>query len=140
MKYTWPTDEQLTTLDQRRDDSRTITMLNLLRYRERADYSEHPDETPCSGREAYARYADQAIACVESVGGRLVFGGGAAANAIGPDDEQWDDVLIVEYPNANAFFEMMTSERYQAFAYHRTAAVDDSRLVPMTAGEMNYLK
>ena len=139
MNFTWPSPAQLDALNQRAGDSNPVTMLNLLRYRAAADYSGHPQESPCSGKAAYARYAAQAIACVESCGGRMVFGGAAHATVIGPDDEQWHDVLLVEYPNAQAFLDMMVSERYRACAYHREAAIEDSRLVLITAGELNYL-
>ena len=139
MNFTWPSPAQLDALNERAGDNRPITMLNLLRYRSVADYAEHPQESPCSGKAAYARYAEQAVACVEAFGGRMVFGGAARATAIGPDDEQWHDVLLVEYPNTQAFLDMAVSERYRACAYHREAAIEDSRLVLITAGELNYL-
>lgn len=138
MNFTWPTPAQLDALNARANDPRPITMLNLLRYRDVADYTGHPEATPCSGKAAYARYADAAIACVESFGGRVVFGGAACATAIGPDTEQWHDVLLVEYPNTRAFLDMMVSKRYRAFAYHREAAIEDSRLVLITAGEPSF--
>lgn len=34
-----------------------VMMINLLRYRDQADYGDRTDVTPCSGREAYRRYA-----------------------------------------------------------------------------------
>jgi hypothetical protein len=34
---------------------------------------------------------------------------------------------------------MLVAERYRACAYHREAAIEDSRLVLITAGELNYL-
>lgn len=119
-------------------DRGAVTMLNLLRYRDDADYNAHPDETPCSGREAYARYAARALDCVREAGGRVVFQGAAAACVIGPDDEAWDDVLLVEYPSVEAFLAMIRAPRYQAFVHHRTAALADSRLVPISAGHPQF--
>lgn len=139
MTFTWPSPAQFDALKQRADDSNPITMLNLLRYRATADYTGHPQASPCSGKEAYARYAEQAIACVESCGGRVVFAGAAQVMAIGPEDERWDDVLLVEYPSTRTFLDMAVSERYQAFAYHREAAIEDSRLVLITADKLSYL-
>ncbi|MGE0484524.1 MAG: DUF1330 domain-containing protein [Gammaproteobacteria bacterium] len=115
-----------------------VTMLNLLRYRDQADYREHPQQAPCSGREAYARYAAAALACVEHVGGRVVYVGAAASNVIGPADETWDDVLLVEYPSIEAFLDMLRSPPYQACVHHRRAALADSRLVPTRAGHAAY--
>jgi hypothetical protein len=79
MNFTWPSPAQLDTLNQRAGDSRPITMLNLLRYRAAADYTGHPQASPCSGKAAYARYAEQPVACIGSFGGRMVFGGAARA-------------------------------------------------------------
>jgi len=138
MNFTWPSPAQLDALNARADDPRPITMLNLLRYRAAADYTGQPDASPCSGKAAYARYAEQAVACVEAFGGRVVFAGGAHVIAIGPADERWDDVLLVEYPSTQAFLDMANSERYRAFAFHREAAIEDSRLVLVMAGEPGY--
>lgn len=139
MSFTWPSPEQIEVLKARASDPAPITMLNLLRYRDVAHYTGHPEVSPCSGKAAYARYADEALGCVESVGGRFVFGGAAQATVVGPDTEQWHDVLLVEYPHTRAFLDMIASPRYKACAWHREAALEDSRLVLITAGELNYL-
>lgn len=115
-----------------------ITMLNLLRYREQADYAGHPDETPCSGREAYRRYAEGVVACLASVGGTIAFAGGALATVIAPDDERWDDVLLVQYPSAQALFTMISSDAYRAIGHHRSAALEDSRLVALSPGAPTF--
>lgn len=138
MAYLWPGDDQLENLQSLPQD-RPVTMLNLLKFREQADYSGHPSEPPCTGREAYRRYAEKAVALVEKHGGRIVFSGAAGASVIGPDDENWDDALLVEYPDPGAFFEMATSAEYQAFAYHRAAALLDSRLIPCDTSRQSYL-
>jgi hypothetical protein len=57
---------------------------------------------------------------------------------MGAATEQWDDVLRVEYPNTKAFIDMIESSTYQAILYHRVAALEDSRLVPTTAGELAF--
>jgi hypothetical protein len=44
--------------------NKPIVMLNMLRFREQADYGgTHTDRAPCSGREAYGRYARGVILC-----------------------------------------------------------------------------
>ncbi|MCB1748228.1 MAG: DUF1330 domain-containing protein [Gammaproteobacteria bacterium] len=133
-----PTAEQLQAFATAFADTGPVTMLNLLRYRAQADYSGHPAATPCSGRQAYARYAAEALACVEGVGGRVVYAGAAGAGVIGPVGEAWDDVLLVEYPGVDAFLDMVRSPRYQACVHHRSAALADSRLVPTSAGRSAY--
>jgi len=60
-----------------------------------------------------------------------LFLGKAAAPVIGPVEERWDEVLLVEYPSLKAFIEMVNSDAYQLIVYHRTAALKDSRLIPI---------
>jgi uncharacterized protein (DUF1330 family) len=48
---------------------------------------------------------------------------------IGPADERWDLAMVVEYPNVGAMLQMLGDAAYQRTAVHRTAAVDDSRLI-----------
>lgn len=54
-------------------------------------------------------------------------------NLIGPEDEQWDEVLIMQYPARSAFEQMLADPDYQAILFHRTAAVKDSRLYGATS-------
>ena len=133
MDYSWPSEKQWAYVRSQIACTGTVTMLNLLKYRDSADYSDHPEEQPCSGREAYERYRKQAVPLVEAFGGRVLFAGAALPTIIGPTEKIWDEVLLVEYPSIKSFSEMAASERYQTFAYHRTAAVEDSRLIPARA-------
>ncbi len=124
-----PTSDGIHALVVLAQDAAPVTMLNLLRYRDQADYSAYPGETACSGREAYRRYSAGVVPLLESLGGKVLFLGGGLKTIIGPADESWDDVLIVRYPSAKTLLDMITSERYRAIAHHRTAALADSRLV-----------
>jgi uncharacterized protein (DUF1330 family) len=107
-------------------------MINLLRYRERAAYPEGFEAEPCSGREAYLRYGAEAARRIASVGGRMLWMGSVRATVIAPESEEWDDAVLVEYPSRKAFFEMVSQPEYQAVAPHRTAALEDSRLIATT--------
>jgi uncharacterized protein (DUF1330 family) len=111
------------------DDGGPIVMLNLLRYRDAADYSGHPEASACSGREAYRRYAREVFPLLKSVGAELQLSGAWEATVIGTPGERWDDLLIVRYPSRSAFIGMLTSAAYQKMAIHRTAALSDSRLI-----------
>lgn len=110
-----------------------VTMLNLLKFREQADYQADVGEPARSGREAYRIYAALAIAEIERVGGRVVWSGKPVYSLVGSEDEQWDEVLLVRYPSAAVFMDMVRSPAYQRFTYHRTAALADARLVAMQA-------
>lgn len=112
-----------------------IVMLNLLRFRETADYSGAPELAPAkpiSGAEAYKVYMAHATPFVAKIGGELVFAGEGGAALIGPEGETWDSVLLVRYPGIEQFFQFATDPEYQKGVGHRTAALADSRLVPMT--------
>lgn len=110
-----------------------IVMINLLRYRERADYPADAGVSPCSGREAYQRYGEGVLPLIAKVGAKPIFAGAVASTVVSPEDEAWDDAVLVEYPNRAAFIEMTSSADYQAIAFHRTAALADSRLIATTA-------
>jgi len=113
-----------------------LVMLNLLRFREIADYGQDPElapETPISGAEAYRRYMAHARPFVEAVGSEVVFAGEAGDYLIGPEDEHWDQVLLVRHPNVAAFLSFASDRGYLSGLGHRTAALADSRLLPITA-------
>lgn len=124
-----PTPDQFAAFLEHVPDGKPIVMINLLRYRDQAAYPPGADASPCSGREAYQRYGEQALQHVASVGGRPIWMGSAQAVVIGPADEQWDDAVLVEYPSRQAFMEMVAKPDYQQCAVHRTAALADSRLI-----------
>ena len=109
-------------------------MLNLLRFRDTADYSGSPElkpEAPVSGEEAYVIYSASTVPLLEAVGGRVILMGSGGGFLIGPDEETWDRVLLVQYPDIQAFFSMTQNPEYLAGAGHRTAALADSRLLPI---------
>jgi uncharacterized protein (DUF1330 family) len=124
-----PSREQLQAFAEQPDDGAPSVMLNLLRYRAQADYSQHPQQTPCSGRDAFKRYAKQSITCIEGVGGKVLFIGAALATVIGPEAERWDEIFLVQYPSRRAFVDMIASTQYRSIAFHRSAALQDSRLI-----------
>ncbi len=109
-----------------------IMMLNLLRFRESADYGDGRD---VSGAEAYAAYGRESGPIFRRVGGEIVWRGRPELMLIGPRDRHWDLVFLARYPTAGAFLEMVTDPDYQAAVRHRLAAVLDSRLIRIGAVE-----
>ena len=132
MENIHPLPEQMEALMKKADDETPMVMINLLKFRERANYPEGMDVEPCSGREAYQRYGALAGEKVAAVGGRLVWQGSVQNVVIGPSAESWDEALLVEYPSRKAFFKMATDSEYLKAAVHRTAALSDSRLIAVT--------
>jgi uncharacterized protein (DUF1330 family) len=129
MGHVEPNPESIQSFIGEGDADAPIVMINMLRYGERAEYPDGFDAAPCSGREAYQRYGTEVVKHVAGVGGRMLWMGEASATLIGPDDERWDDAVLVEYPSRSAFLEMVSKPDYQASSVHRTAALDDSRLI-----------
>ena len=107
---------------------RPVNMLNLVRVKERATY---PDGTEATGIEAYAAYGRESAPVFQRVGGTVLWRGSFETVLIGPSDERWDFCFIARYPTAGAFLEMVTDPEYQKAVTHRTAAVEDSRLIRM---------
>ncbi|MAR90135.1 MAG: DUF1330 domain-containing protein [Pseudomonadota bacterium] len=108
-----------------------VVMLNLLAFREQAEYDEADSVEPCTGREAYQHYSREALHHVQAVGGQVVFMGAPQYALVAPADEHWDEVLLVRYPSIQAFVAMVKAPEYQAIARHRTAALYNARLVAM---------
>ncbi|WP_337033862.1 hypothetical protein [Paenibacillus illinoisensis] len=51
---------------------------------------------------------------------------------IGPEEERWDLVMIIPQSSAQSFLAFSSHQEYMAGIGHRTAAIEDSRLLPMT--------
>jgi hypothetical protein len=128
-----PTDEGVRALLDRRIDG-PIVMLNLLRLRAVADYSGFPalaPPTPITGRAAYERYVAHTRPFLEATGGSVVLIGEGGVFFVGPNDERWDLALLVRQNRVADFFSFATNNAYLAGVGHRTAAVEDTRLLPL---------
>lgn len=116
-----------------------IVMLNLLRFREVADYSIAPHlapDTPISGAEAYRRYIEHTLPHLEGSGGSLLFLGKGGTFLIGPTDERWDAALLVRQSSVEAFMAFASNAEYLAGIGHRLAAIEDSRILPLVEGNV----
>lgn len=127
-----PSPEQLADYVEAMPSGVPILMLNLLRYNDQATYPPGSHHSPCSGREAYARYSRVALAKVQASGGAIEVRAKAHAALIAPPDEHWDELLLVSYSSKEAFLAMISDSEYQLAAEHRTAALTDSRLIGTT--------
>lgn len=105
-----------------------INLFYLIRLNEKADY---PDGREATGAEAYQTYVTAAGPIFRRVGAKVIWRGKPEHIMVGPDDEQWDIAIIAEFPSIAAFGEMVEDLAFQAAAFHRQAAVKDSRLIRM---------
>jgi uncharacterized protein (DUF1330 family) len=114
----------------------SVVMLNLMRFREVADYSATPELAPpgpISGEEAYRRYMEHTRPFLEQSGGEVLFVGRGGDYLIGPPDERWDLALLVRQSSVESFMAFASNSDYLAGLGHRTAALEDSRLLPLVS-------
>lgn len=114
--------------------SGSVVMLNLLRFREVADYSATPDlapPEPVSGAEAYRLYIQHTLPYLEASGGEVVFLGEGGQFLIGPAGERWDMAMLVRQRSVQDFMAFASNPEYMRGIGHRTAALEDSRLLPL---------
>lgn len=85
-----------------------VVMVNLMRFHERSLDGDG------SGWDAYLRYSALTVPMIKARGGTLLWTGDAKAVALGERDQNtWDYVALVYYPDVAAFNEMMTSPDYE---------------------------
>ncbi len=97
------------------DISGPIQMLNLLKFKEGG------------GALRYKSYMLAAKSFFDRSGAKTIYFGSVSINLIGPQNQEWDKVLIIEYPNKEALIEMVLDKNYPAPL--REAALIDSRLI-----------
>lgn len=108
-------------------DDGPVTMLNLMRFRERSL------DGNGSGWDAYLRYSALTIKLIKVRGGTIIWTGNAEAVALGvPDQHRWDYVALVRYPTRAAFLDMMTSPEYAAANVERENGCDDHAIIAVS--------
>lgn len=111
-----------------------LVMLNLLRFREVADYSGTPALAPdsaISGADAFKLYVDHTLPFLKESGGELLFLGEGGQFFIGPENERWDIAMLVRQASLDSFVAFASNPAYLEGLGHRTAAIIDSRLLPL---------
>ena len=111
-----------------------VVMLNLLRFRNEADYSSTPDLAPehsISGRRAFELYVKHTRPHLTDNGGEVLFIGDAGPFLIGPPDEHWDLAMLIRHRSVSDFLSFASNEAYLVSVGHRSAALADARLLPI---------
>jgi uncharacterized protein (DUF1330 family) len=112
----------------------SFQMLNLLKFKPIADYSLFPELKPTSdisGEQAYLKYIESVLPLLDKAGSKLLFQGKCSDFVIGPDDEKWDMMLLLQHKSAESFISFADNIEYKKIEGHRTAALEDSRLLPV---------
>ncbi|RNG31590.1 DUF1330 domain-containing protein [Streptomyces botrytidirepellens] len=101
------------------DPGGSVVMLNLLRFR------------PDGGRESYGRYAEALGPAINArYGVQVEYLGDGGRALVAEDGQAWDMVLLVRYPNRQAFADMIRDPDYQAVSHLRSEALVESVLQP----------
>lgn len=122
------------------NDKGSVTMLNLLLFRKIADYTNLEELRPAdqiSGKESYELYLENTMPLLTKFKAKILFYGSSKSFLIGPETEKWDEVLLVEHQSVAQFMKFAENEDYLKGAGHRTAALEDSRLLPMIQNPTN---
>ncbi len=109
-----------------------VSMLNLLKFRERAAYPDGRDPD-LSGRDAYFRYAIPMTRLVLEAGGTLDFSADAKPLLIGEVEDDWDMAAIMTYPSPRTLAEISLTPEFAEISEHRKAGLAGQLLIPCRA-------
>lgn len=110
-----------------------LHMLNMIRFKDKASYEKGSEFAVkgWTGEQAYAEYSRHSSPIAARAGGKVAYFGMPQLTLIGAEHEKWDAIFIVSYPNLASFLALVGDPEYKKHAFHRSAAVADSRLVRM---------
>jgi len=114
-----PTREQIMELVHAPDDG-PVVMLNLLKFK------------PREGASEYGKYGDSVTKMVEAQGGKVLWIGKVDQTLIGPVDESWDSIALVQYPSRKAFIEMTSTKGYDEIHEHRDSGLERTVVLACT--------
>ncbi len=104
-------------------DAGPMVMVNLLKFKETVD------DGSMSGRQSYRRYSENVFPLLKEVGAKVVWAGNVNHVFIGTNSDEWDYVLLVEYPSKAAFIKMISSESYMKVQQDRENALERAALI-----------
>ncbi len=135
MTATQPSPEQIQAF-LTADMSEPVCMVNLLKFKDKANYAEGAPEygRGLTGQEAYGLYGIGVYKVLAKIGAKPLFSAPVQRFMIGAGD--WDAAALVWYPSRKVFLEMPQREDYQAIHYHREAGLAHQDLIETTPGEL----
>lgn len=98
------------------DPGGPVVMLNLLRFK--VD----------GGRESYAEYVEHFRRTASGFGAEVLYAGDGSTALVAEDGQAWDAVLLVRYPNRQAFSDMVRDPEYGKGTHLRTEALSEAVL------------
>jgi uncharacterized protein (DUF1330 family) len=102
------------------DPGGPVVMLNLLRFRE-------------GGRDSYDQYATALEETfLPRYGAKVLYAGSGSTALVAEPGQDWDAVLLVQYPSREAFSRMVADPEYQQVTHLRTEALSEAVLQATT--------
>ena len=126
-----PTDEQIQALMAGPAEG-AIRMINLLKFKTKAEYGDGTDGGCANGMEAYLRYgaalSDEGI--LDAAGATMIYSEPVELGVIGDASAvDFDVVAILNYPSRQAFLDMTSSQAYLEAHKHREAGLEHQLLI-----------
>lgn len=107
------------------DDDGPVWMVNLMKYRDIAEYADGRTTT-ITGRQADDLYTP--IEPLAAIGAEIVFAGDVDQQLLG-ESPVWDRVGVVKYPTRRAFIEMQQREDFQRQHVHKDAGMQETIVI-----------
>ena len=107
------------------EDDGPVWMVNLMRYKEQAEYGDGR-ETTLSGRQADDAYTP--LGPLAAVGAEIVFVAEVEDQYVGAEPT-WDRVAIVKYPTRRSFVEMQQRNDFKEAHEHKEAGMAETIVI-----------
>lgn len=107
------------------DQDGPVWMVNLMKYREFADYGDER-KASISGRQADDAYAP--LETLAAIGARPVFFGDVDQQLLG-EAPIWDRIAVVKYPTRRSFIDMQSRPEFQAAHQHKDAGMQQTIVI-----------
>jgi uncharacterized protein (DUF1330 family) len=110
----------------------SIRMLNMLKFKQKAEYADGSNGGCENGMQAYMRYSTalHKEGILAAADAKLVFSEPVVQGVIGDSvATDFDIIAIMQYPNRQAFLDMTSSPEYQVAHVHREAGLERQLLI-----------
>lgn len=107
------------------EDDGPVWMVNLMKYRDVADYADGR-ETTLTGQQADDAYSP--IDSLLAVGAQPVFFGDVDQQLLG-DSPVWDRIGVVKYPTRKSFIDMQSLPSFQDSHHHKDAGMETTIVI-----------
>jgi uncharacterized protein (DUF1330 family) len=134
-----PTDEQLQALMKGSAEG-SVRMLNLLKFKAKAEYEDGTDGGCANGLEAYLRYgAALNDGVLDAAGATMIYSEPVELGVIGDASAvDFDVVAILNYPSRQDFLDMTSSQGYLEAHKHREAGLEHQLLICCSGNEPKF--